>query len=304
MAYLKIKKIFLSSILLLLGSTLNMQTVIASDHADTAFLKEISRHDARLTDFYAFIKQKNLVLVLAIDPTIKAGTSDYIFPTDVVYRMFIDSNSKVSYYDEQANITYGGTVKYPKKIKEDIIFEVTFDANNTPTLNIKGLKKKAVEKIKLFSGLRDDPFIVSIRIGKNIAAIVLEMPLDLITDDNYYMEHDIKVRDTLLLWTTSSVSAINGEEQEFIGRAFRSTFPENDAMNTLHPRLHYSELSVAPDVIFLNLKQPIGYPNGRLLTDDVVDLIADPRILAIDIPSPTENDVPFLAKFPYLAPPQ
>jgi hypothetical protein len=40
------------------------------------------------------------------------------------------------------------------------------------------------------------------------------------------------------------------------------------------------------------------------LTDDVVDLVGDQRILGNDAPFPNENDVPFLNRFPYLAPPQ
>jgi hypothetical protein len=47
-----------------------------------------------------------------------------------------------------------------------------------------------------------------------------------------------------------------------------------------------------------------SFPNGRELTDDVVDLVGDPRVLSNDDPFPSTNDVPFLGAFPYLAPPQ
>ena len=305
MKILKFKYLFqLIMFTILLGAG-GIQPVSASDHADTALLKDIGRNDARLTDFYAYTKQQNMVLVMGIDPGIKSGTSNYTFPTDVTYRFLIDTDSEVSYKDDDANRIYGGTVKEPSKIKEDIVFEITFDEYNVAELNVMGVDDNAESKVNIFTGLRDDPFIVSVRKGKNVAAIVLEFPVDLLnlSDDDKSMS-DKEYESTLLLWVTSSVEVLNGNEQEFIGRAFRSTFPENDAMNTLHPRLHYSELAVAPDVMFMDLSQPIGFPNGRLLTDDVVDLVGDPRILAIDIESPIENDVPFMATFPYLAMPQ
>ena len=47
-----------------------------------------------------------------------------------------------------------------------------------------------------------------------------------------------------------------------------------------------------------------AFPNGRELTDDVVDLVGHAGTLANDAPFPTTNDVPFLDVFPYLAPPQ
>ena len=47
-----------------------------------------------------------------------------------------------------------------------------------------------------------------------------------------------------------------------------------------------------------------GYPNGRLLTDDVTDrairLISNQTITGDGVDA---NDVDFLAEFPYLAPP-
>ena len=76
-------------------------------------------------------------------------------------------------------------------------------------------------------------------------------------------------------------------------------------MNTLHPRKHFQNLGVTPDVIIFNTSLPAAFPNGRELTDDVVDLVGDTRVLATDGPPfPKKNDVPFLDVFPYLAPPQ
>lgn len=60
---------------------------------------------------------------------------------------------------------------------------------------------------------------------------------------------------------------------------------------------------LAPDVILFDVLRPAAFPNGRDLTDDVVDLVGDPRPLSNDDPFPAENDVPFLDEFPYLAEP-
>lgn len=69
---------------------------------------------------------------------------------------------------------------------------------------------------------------------------------------------------------------------------------------------------VIPDVIHIDLAEEPGFPNGRLLTDPAMDIalavflldleahdIGDLAALPLD---PTENDVPFLADFPHLAP--
>ncbi|HEX6141280.1 MAG TPA: DUF4331 family protein, partial [Geminicoccaceae bacterium] len=58
-----------------------------------------------------------------------------------------------------------------------------------------------------------------------------------------------------------------------------------------------------PDTLKLDLEQPIGFPNGRALEDDVID-----TILTLVLNGPAgdgvdSNDREFLDAFPYLAPP-
>ena len=63
-------------------------------------------------------------------------------------------------------------------------------------------------------------------------------------------------------------------------------------------------LVVSTNPAIYDTARPAAYPNGRALTDDVVDLVGDPRVLETDGPLfPTENDMSFLPNFPYLAPP-
>ena len=71
---------------------------------------------------------------------------------------------------------------------------------------------------------------------------------------------------------------------------------------------------IVPDTIKYDPSMATAYPNGRTLTDQVVDItlaavliqLSDTQPLSTfaDIPlNPPENDVPFLDEFPYLAPP-
>ena len=132
------------------------------------------------------------------------------------------------------------------------------------------------------------------RSGRNVAALVLEIPLAAV----------LGRQPTLLIWATTKVPDIRGPISEHAGRPLRSMFPENDALNTLRPRDHFRVLGLRPDVLILDTARPTVYPNGRELADDVMDQVNDPRVMANDSPYPTANDVPFLAEFPYLAPPQ
>ncbi|KRB86096.1 hypothetical protein ASE00_04980 [Sphingomonas sp. Root710] len=68
---------------------------------------------------------------------------------------------------------------------------------------------------------------------------------------------------------------------------------------------------VVPDSLGIDLNVPPGFPNGRQLTDPVIDLTLavllldlkqEPVTRFVDLPlNPPANDVPFRAAFPYLA---
>jgi hypothetical protein len=268
-------------------------TALGSDHDDTPQLKEVGRHDARITDLYAFRRGDNLVLVLCTNPAIPSEVTEYLFPSDLTLRIFIDNNSKVRFDNPDDLMEFGGTIMHPQIIKEDIVFEVTFDEESSPQLSLKGLPRQARKDIRFFAGLRDDPFIRGPRIGRNVAAVVIELPLLFV----------LRGRPNLLIWATSQVPEISGPIADMGGRALRSQFAENLAMNTMPPRDQMEAMGVQPDVIIYDVLRPAAFPNGRELTDDVVDLVGDPRPLSNDYPFPSENDVPFLSSFPYLAPP-
>ena len=260
----------------------------AADHGDTAVLKGIPRHDARITDLDAFTRGDNLVLVLATNPTIPPGATTYTFPEDLTLRIFLDDHTPVD----------SGTVLEPGGISSDVTFVITFP-DGQPELGIRGRRVKK-RLVQFFAGLRDDPFIRTPRHGRNVAALVIQLPLREVT----------RGRSTLLLWATSEVPDFLGPQADLAGRALRNQFSVTVAktgevldnpLNVLHPADHFELLGAEPDVILFDTSQPAVFPNGRELADDVI------RELGLDLPGEdpnnSENDVPFLAVFPYLAPP-
>jgi len=264
-----------------------------SDHSDTPALVSLARHDARITDFYAFTRGENLVLAVCLDPTVPPGVSSYSFPSDLDVRIQVDNDSAVDFGNPSELSTYGGTVVAPDRIREDVKLMLSF-AGGVPTLSTAGVPAAYRDDIQLFAGLRDDPFIRGPRIGRNVAAIVIELPLEAVLAD----------QSTLLLWASTKVPNLSGPMHELGGRALRSQFPENLMLNDVHPSFHQRLTGGAPDVVIYDTAFAASFPNGRELTDDVVDLVGDPRVLGNDDPFPSTNDVPFLSAFPYLAPPQ
>jgi hypothetical protein len=72
---------------------------------------------------------------------------------------------------------------------------------------------------------------------------------------------------------------------------------------------------VVPDTLKVDLEQPAGFPNGRTLTDPVIDIMLAVLLLDLSLMgqtastfaeeplNPPANDVAYLTEFPYLAPP-
>jgi hypothetical protein len=266
---------------------------MASDHGDTPVLIAAARHDARITDLFAFVRDERLVLGVCLDPTIPPGATTYAFSPDLRVQINVDYGAHVRFDDPDDLARYGGTIVRPQAVREDVVYRITFP-DGVPRLDVRGLRPHAENEIRFFAGLRDDPFIRGPREGRNVVGLVVELPLDVARPEG---------KDVLLVWATSKVPALGGPFQDLAGRALRSQFPEHDAMNGMLPRRHDHVLDVPPDVMIFDVSRPAHFPNGRELGDDVVDLVGDARVLANDAPYPSVNDVEFLDAFPYLAPP-
>jgi len=269
------------------------RSAFTSDHDDTPLLRMVNRHDARITDLHAFVRGDNLVISVCSNPMIPTSATSYRFPSDVTFDINIDYDSEVSPEDPD---NLGGTIVNPAGIREDITYRLRFISDQLTTIgHIRSDGRLPDVWLRgSFTGLRDDPFIRGPRIGRNVAAIVLEIPLASVLKD----------QSTLLIWATTKVDTLDGPFQDMAGRSLRSQEPDNLALNTFHPSEHLAQTGLKPDVMIYDTAKPAAFPNGRALTDDVVDLTAVPRILESDAPFPSTNDVPFLETFPYLAPPQ
>lgn len=265
-------------------------TAGASDHGDTPQLSDLKRDDAKIADFYAFSRGDRLVLVITVQAALPADPIQFRFPTDVAYRFMVDRDSAVTAGDEQEARLFGGAITDPAAIKEDVVVEVRFGPAGH-TLKVSGLSPGPDQGVSLYAGIRDEPFIRSTRIGMNLAAIILELPISRVLS--------APSKPTILTWATTDVDELGGPQDELGARAYRSMDQPNHALNTVHPSLHLAQLGMRPDVIIFDTSRPAAFPNGRDLTDDVVDLLGRPD----QAPFPSTNDLPFLVQFPYLAPP-
>jgi hypothetical protein len=263
----------------------------ASDHDDTPDLKDQGRHEARISDLHVFTHGDNLVIGLCSNPAIPVGATSYTFPAVLSFAINIDDKSEVRFDDASDFATYGGTIVRPGKIGPTHKLVVTFDA--TGRAEVKQIGGPKIKDLQFFAGLRDDPFIRGPRIGRNVGALVFEFPLASVARHG----------STLLVWATSHLTDFDEPIADHAGRSLRSQFAENMELNFQPPKRHQSVLGLFPDVVIFDTTRPAQYPNGRLLTDDVVDLVGDARVLNTDAPFPSANDVPFLPDFPYLAPP-
>lgn len=284
----------LRAVLLMLGalalSTAAVPSARAADHGDTPLLIGLPRPDARLTDLFVFRRGDALVLIVAHDPAIPNGLASYVFPSDLKIDIYVDNHSRVV-YDAAAGPPYGATVLDPDRIGPDVTFRVRADDQGRVRIQTSGFSADARSAMRTFIGLRDDPFIRTPRNGRNSHAIVIELPLAAIVGED----------GTLLVWVNSQVEDLEGRIHDHLGLPLNSQFPENLELNSLRPRRHLRRAGLPPDVLIYNVDLPAAFPNGRELTDDVVDIVG--RSLPGEDPENTENDLPFSDAFPYLAPP-
>jgi hypothetical protein len=152
--------------------------VYASDHGDVPAAGGIARQDANISDLHAFLSPSgdNLVLALSTNAAIPGAATSYVFQSDVTFDINIDTDSPVSPVDPSCD---GGTVVDPKSIREDITFRVRFSGDGQA--RVHRIDRRGYDDVPdlaaCFAGLRDDPFIRIPRDGRNVGAIVLEVPL-------------------------------------------------------------------------------------------------------------------------------
>lgn len=305
----------------------------ASDHADPAFDAPV-RTAAGLTGLFFFPDGDDMILVLGVTPGLRTGPPYAVEPYE--FRVAIDLHSEVSYDDPQDLARYGGTIVDPSGLGPDVVFRVRFDdQGNLADHGIRGLPDP--RQVRLWAGVRDDPFIFPRFFKANVIAAVFAIPKSQFPAG----------QEDFVLWGTM---LRDGEQVDHVGRSnrtqngryeFLNTVPVAEQAAALHETGHQRDdlarflnrcnllggspyqlfhlvfqlrpYDLAnPDVMIYTTRFPPGYPNGRRLTDDVVLLTCQTGDCVLmelahtegqDWPRQTTNDKEFLAGFPYLAAP-
>jgi hypothetical protein len=316
----------------LLAATLAVGAALpaaASDHADPLGL---TVQESGLTGLFFFPDGDDMVLILGARRALTGGGPYDVEPYE--YRVYMDLHSEVSYGDDADRARYGGTVVDAAGIRPDVTIRLRLDADGgLREHHVDGLRNR--EAIRVWAGVRDDPFIFPRFFGTNILAMVLTIPRS---------SFPAGQRDWILWGAT-----YDGDEQvDHVGRSNRTQNARLDFLNTLPPSEHLAAIHEkthdrdaanawlarwrltqslqqlfhlvfqvrhyddAPDVMIYTDRLPPGFPNGRRLPDDVAALtcqVGDCVLMELSytespaFPRETTNDKEFLATFPYLAEP-
>jgi hypothetical protein len=303
---------------------------LASDHADPL---EMTDPNGNLTDLFFFPKGDQYILIVDVHAKLTSPKPYDLGPYE--YKVNFDLTTPLAFTSDEDRSRYGGTITAPDKIHPDA--SITIHLNNDATLKdltVNGLNN--TDKIRTYTGVRDDPFIFPRFFKVNVIAMVMSIPKNAFPAE----QHDF------MLWATSSK---DGVELDHDGRSIRTQLPRFSEINTSPPSEHVKLLmqrketvdniynflknkkewysrgladliqtsflirkyDLVPDVMIYTDRFPVGYPNGRVLTDDVVAqtcafgdcLLQEISYIEGGYPRATENDKRFLDDWPYLADP-
>lgn len=304
--------------------------VLASDHADPT---DLTDPYANITGLFFFPKGDQYIMIFNVRRSLTAAQPYPLSPYEYVVN--IDLTTPVKFDSDEDRARYGGTVPTPEKIHPDATFTIHLNDDVTlKSMNVKGLKDP--DRIRVYTGVRDDPFIFPRFFKVNVISMVMSIPKDAFPAG----------QQDFLLWGTTSK---DGVEFDHVGRSIRTQLPRFGWINTSPPSEHvkilmekkeridkvynffknnkewYSKAvadlmetsflirkyDLVPDVMVYTDRFPAGYPNGRLLSDDVVAqtcgfgdcLLRDLSFIEGDWPRATVNDKAFLDVFPYEAEP-
>ena len=155
----------------LLLATALPRPLSASDHADPITLGTL---EAGLTGLFVFPDGDRMVLALGV---VRGLTSPGPFDLEPYeYDIHMDLHSPVSYASAEDRARYGGTVVEPSGISPDV--NLRFRLNDDTTLAEKTFEGlQSTDGIEVWTGIRDDPFILPSFFGTNIVAIVVSIPM-------------------------------------------------------------------------------------------------------------------------------
>lgn len=300
----------------------------ASDHADPMVLE---KPDANITGLFFYPKDDQMILVFNVRRALTAPRPYNLEPYEYVIHM--DVHTPVTFGDED-RARYGGAVSNPSGISEDIAFR--FRLNDDATLKSKAFKGLTdTDKIVVWTGVRDDPFIFPRFFKKNVISMVLSVPKSSFPAG----------KQDFIVW--GSVYDKKGRQVDHVGRSNRTQLGRFDFLNTVPPNeqvpaimkemktwdrrfkffnkyketapvagliqyvLQIRKYDLHPDVMIYSHRYPAVFPNGRQLPDDVAAhtcqygdcVLQELSYIEGGFPRQTVNDKPFSAEFPFLAEP-
>lgn len=295
-----------------------------------------------ITDLYAFPKPGDAtqsVLIFNVNPL--APTLATAFDPQASYELKIDTNAdaqaEIAFHvsfdpagDGQQTATVhqakGADAQRTGRVGEVIIHDAPASFDREAQITTAG-------EYRFYAGLRSDPFFVEpegfgnnfqfsghdANADKSVFGIVLEVP-----------NHAFGLHTPISLWaqTMAPVHGVmtsmdqmgrggnfynQGEEDK---RTFNRTPPSEqralflDKFTIFFQTCGYSEaearriaFDLLPDILHYDYSRPAGFPNGRLLTDDIVDvavsLLSKGRVTTDRLGPHTD----YLKDFPYLGTP-
>jgi hypothetical protein len=308
----------------------------ASDHADPMALSD---PEANITDLFFFPKGDQMIVIFNVRRALTAPRPYNLEPYDYVIHM--DLTTPLRFDDPEGHAgeraRYGGTVVNPDRIHDDVT--ITLHLKDDTSLKDKAFKGlKDPDRIRIYTGVRNDPFIFPRFFKKNIVAMVLSIPMSSFPDG--------QGEKGFILWVSTYK---DGRQIDHDGRSNRTQQPRFDSLNTLSPSQHVAETmrlmakwtgvlnflndfkewqvkalvaliqnnlqmrkyDFVPDVMIYTTRFPVGFPNGRVLTDDVGAqtcatgdcILQEVSFIDGGWPRQTTNYKPVLDEFPYLAEP-
>lgn len=347
------------------GAFASMATVSGADHRDSPL--NVANPLADINDVYAFRSAENssnVVVAISVNPLIAPSdnASRGKFDPAVTYQVHIDRTG--DYAGEamaEFSVNSAADTLIVNGLGQQITAPITPPGASPIVTNVGG--------IKLFAGLRDDPFFFDLTgfqafvasptklpaqglrfqgagtpadtfAGTNVLAIVIEVPITAATGGSSANSGTIRAWasterngqriDRMGIPTLNTVLIPSGQKD-----AFNQQNPIDDiaasrptGINTIETLRGAVDAlfgspqtggplgdltseqvgnALLPDVVTINFANPVQFPNGRRLQDDVIDAalgVVLNRGGANGIADGVNaNDRAFLGSFPYLAEP-
>ena len=308
-----------------------------ADHGDAPLAK--ANHAEDLADVYAFAGSgTNVVFVMTVNPLTMPGDTP-AFDSAGLYQFRIDNNGD-AVPDVTYNVTFAAaasdgtqavTVKKATGAAADALSDSgTNVITGKSTAGTAAAHVDSSGSVKLFAGLRDDPFFFDLNAfkaglafrtpgnnffkGLNASAIVLEVPASGFLASG---------KTAAGVW---AVTSKGGSVIDRMGRpaiatvfipadkkdAFNNTKPVDDlamwkdtvvaGLNSLKSDPKLAD-ALLPDILTFDTSKPWGFLNGRQLPDDVIDaelqLITGSSAASDNV----ANDSTFLGAFPFVGNP-